>query len=447
MVTGHLLHDEIFSRNKVSPYVRCPAGHGRLASIRSTRPSRTGTPTSRPGSRNAGTNGSPPEGDAVHGYVKPTYAVEPDGVDIETRSYGLKIRYTTVAPGQIGWNGDQISYEKIKFTMNELRHMFDGLVDHTRSILAKLLFVKGHKETRKRPGAQPGRRRQRPGRGRRHPYNRPVPPDRLGQHPGRPQRRFVRLFVFKRRSKQMECRRQVMVTQSDVYRPRVTCQVGSGRPATIPASSRRRVWSLGRGIPEGIVGVEPYDQRNASARTEIISIRYHNTAHGSIRNVFIQDGLVFFITIYHKGYRKSGAVNLIYRYMPPCVGELLVWYLWLVLPFWQQVQGCIQKARETSPFVWSDNVVRPEDDREADEARTPGHSTEGTTSKAARHRRDTKRIGKRNSQWPMAFDVRQDAQSHTAAYRPVVGRAIRVGVMEADRRGHPESVFKEHGTG
>jgi hypothetical protein len=31
--------------------------------------------------------------------------------------------------------------------------------------------------------------------------------------------------------------------------------------------------------------------------------------------------------------------KLVHRYLPCEVGELLVWYLWMVLPFWQHMQG------------------------------------------------------------------------------------------------------------
>ena len=43
--------------------------------------------------------------------------------------------------------------------------------------------------------------------------------------------------------------------------------------------------------------------------------------------------VVTFVTKYHKGYAMSGDVKIIFRYLPREVGELVVWYLWLVLPF------------------------------------------------------------------------------------------------------------------
>jgi hypothetical protein len=45
------------------------------------------------------------------------------------------------------------------------------------------------------------------------------------------------------------------------------------------------------------------------------------------RNVFIEDGIVVFVTRYHKGYNVSGDVKIIHRYLLRKVGELVVWYL------------------------------------------------------------------------------------------------------------------------
>jgi hypothetical protein len=68
---------------------------------------------------------------------------------------------------------------------------------------------------------------------------------------------------------------------------------------------------------------------------ELGSVRYSNTVKGGHRNIFIEDGMVVFITRYHKGYNVSGDVKIIHRYLPREVGELLVYYMWLVLPFQQ----------------------------------------------------------------------------------------------------------------
>ena len=49
------------------------------------------------------------------------------------------------------------------------------------------------------------------------------------------------------------------------------------------------------------------------ARTpELLGLRWKNTEYGGVRNIFIEDGLVAFVTTYHKGYRSSGNIKIIY---------------------------------------------------------------------------------------------------------------------------------------
>lgn len=90
---------------------------------------------------------------------------------------------------------------------------------------------------------------------------------------------------------------------------------------------------------------------------EILGIRIRNTVNGGLRNIFVHDGMAYFVTSYYKNYRSLGQAKVIHRYAPREVGELLVWYLWLVLPFWQQVQGILKGGIWCSPF-WSGGRVK-----------------------------------------------------------------------------------------
>ncbi|GME30610.1 conserved hypothetical protein, partial [Neofusicoccum parvum] len=89
---------------------------------------------------------------------------------------------------------------------------------------------------------------------------------------------------------------------------------------------------------------------------EILSIRHSNTAKGGHRNVFVEDGLVVFVTRYHKGYAMSGDVKVIHRYLPREVGELVVWYLWLVLPFHQRMLAVVRGSEQISAHMWPAEV-------------------------------------------------------------------------------------------
>jgi hypothetical protein len=57
--------------------------------------------------------------------------------------------------------------------------------------------------------------------------------------------------------------------------------------------------------------------------------------------------MVVFVTQYYKGEQYQTNVKIIYRYLLCEVGELVVWYQWLVVPF-------VQRMRL---WLWSDPVV------------------------------------------------------------------------------------------
>jgi hypothetical protein len=74
--------------------------------------------------------------------------------------------------------------------------------------------------------------------------------------------------------------------------------------------------------------------RGQAARApELLGMQWKNTEQGSVRNIFIENGLVAFVTAYHKGYCSSGNIKIIHRYLPREIGELLIYYLWLIRPF------------------------------------------------------------------------------------------------------------------
>jgi hypothetical protein len=70
---------------------------------------------------------------------------------------------------------------------------------------------------------------------------------------------------------------------------------------------------------------------------ELLSIQHVNTDNNWQRNIFIKDSIVVFMTAYHKGFYTSNDVKIVHQYLPREVGELVVWYLWLVLPFVRQL--------------------------------------------------------------------------------------------------------------
>jgi hypothetical protein len=80
--------------------------------------------------------------------------------------------------------------------------------------------------------------------------------------------------------------------------------------------------------------------------TELMGLQHSNTAQGQHRGIFVEEGLISTVTSYHKGYNITGSTKIIHRYLPKEVSELLVYYLWLVLPFWQQLDTLVYKRKD-----------------------------------------------------------------------------------------------------
>jgi hypothetical protein len=75
--------------------------------------------------------------------------------------------------------------------------------------------------------------------------------------------------------------------------------------------------------------------------------------HGRHWSIYIEHGLVGTVTTYHKGYSVSNSTKIIHCYLPKPVSELVVYYLWLVLPFWQAMAWLAwRQSGPQSAFLW-----------------------------------------------------------------------------------------------
>ena len=62
------------------------------------------------------------------------------------------------------------------------------------------------------------------------------------------------------------------------------------------------------------------------------------------------------VTTCYKGYSIAGSTKIIHRYLPTEVSELLVYYLWLVIPFCRQIQLLALEVEDEvtcSSFLWA----------------------------------------------------------------------------------------------
>ena len=99
--------------------------------------------------------------------------------------------------------------------------------------------------------------------------------------------------------------------------------------------------------------------------TEVLSIQHTNGEDSRAqRGIFLEDGMVAFVTRYHKGYSSSQKMKVIHRYVPKEVGEIVVYYLWLVEPFVRQLQMMAREQEVFSTFMWE---PEPEEEEYAEE--------------------------------------------------------------------------------
>ncbi|KAG8670796.1 hypothetical protein FPOAC1_004030 [Fusarium poae] len=296
---------------------------------------------------------------------KETYA-EPTPMDwiYEARTYGMYIRFNTPAGGTVDWDGDHITYRKTRFRMAALTEMLHALTREAREHLATLTMVEDVDQLPRIPWKE---------------VEDDHSEDRMGYS-----------FLTDERNREWVKRgknwvmNQITDTQPDGQgQARRKVWIDNGRRDGKPFQARA-VQSYGQtfnGFMERMFMLM-YMMSQPARIPEMSGIRHQNTMNGGVRNILAHNGMMCVVTLYHKGFRLTGQAKVIHRYLPHAVGELLVWYLWLVLPFWQQVQGIVKDAGIRSPFMWPDEVVRKAEgsiveEREARRAALERHSQNG----------------------------------------------------------------------
>lgn len=246
---------------------------------------------------------------------------------LDLRTYGLKVHYNTTSRGHVEWQGyDELLYKELHFNMAQFRSMVHGLTTETRRLLVEeLLFCHGNGVPQ-------------------------VPWAALRDNPtdGRPGWNFLQdhrtrlpvdgeRWLFDRVGQDRAIRDRFLkpASRSGVDRPGVERYMGR------VVAFREKLAVLMH-----ITGGQP------ARAPEVLSVRHSNTVKGGHRNVFVEDGMVVFVTRYHKGYAMSGDVKVIHRYVPREVGELVVWYLWLVLPFQQRLEAMVWEKEAISSHMW-----------------------------------------------------------------------------------------------
>nr|ACP42044.1 TLH5 [Pyricularia oryzae] len=267
----------------------------------------------------------------------------PMGWIYDRKAYGMAIRNTTVAEGFVSWKGDTITYRKIQFGMGQLVDIVHGMVAEAREVMAELLIMPEGQDHEQFPAI-----------------------NWAGLHDDQSDEAYGYSFLRDERnewpvdgktwlmgkiSQQIELKRAWAGTEASPF---------SGEQV------RRYERSVER-FREQILLLMHITGGQPARGTEIIGLRMWNTGGGGTRNVFVDNGLISFVVLYHKNIRTTERAKAVSRFVPREVGLLLMWYMWLVLPFWQQVQGVVEGGDEASAFLWANKVMFSKAEESEDE--------------------------------------------------------------------------------
>jgi len=241
----------------------------------------------------------------VHGTASPMEWM------LDLRRYGLKVHYNTPSDGHISWEGhDQLSYKAMRFTMGAFRGFIHGLTASARQLMVDHVLM-----------CPPDRI--------------PVIPwDRMADDFNQPKAGWS--FLQDPRTSWPVHGAQWMSDRVRTERPlqQLFIHADEGRCSI---DGIQRFFGFVADFKEKLAVLVHITSGQPARGPELLSIRHRNTAAGGQRNVFIEDGLVALVTRYHKGFYASGDAKVIHRYVPRAVGELIVWYIWLVVPFVEQL--------------------------------------------------------------------------------------------------------------
>jgi hypothetical protein len=257
---------------------------------------------------------------------------------ISLRSYGKRIRDSTTSLGYIQWSedGQRLSYRDLELSIQEFQLFVCTQVQKAQQLLEKLFLLSVDEQRADT-----------------------VPTLALGRIRDNPTNIENGWNFLK------DKRNQGILPQRDTWLLQRVLQDDRLRDEFCSLDNQQRVVWEPRVIQSYLRQVDAFLESllllvhisagQPARGTEITSLQHTNTIF--YRNIFIEDGLVALVTSYHKGYTCTGTTKIIHRYLPREISELLIYYLWLILPFIQKIELLQAKQAGSrvppSPFLWS----------------------------------------------------------------------------------------------
>lgn len=297
-----------------------------------------------------------PEGPSVHELVKDRAErfmrltgfqemVSPMNRMLRLRTLAITFARQRNASGMVSWDGDKMLVDQQTFTMLDLQSMIQGLCNTARTrLLTDVLLLDVDDGGRVRAGSTA------------------LPALSLDKLTDQPAEAAAGYSFLKHPDNQFDQWHDWLlrrVTEEPALRRRFGVDSETWREKSVQAYMKGV-----RRFKEGLFALVHLSAGAPARGSEVTSILCENSDDGSShRGVFIHEGLVAFVTTYHKGYSKSKRVKTIHRYVPREVGEIVVYFLALARPFIVDVQKVQCGVCGSTPFLWE-----PPPERQADAA-------------------------------------------------------------------------------
>ena len=259
---------------------------------------------------------------------------------LRLRSYGIATKSNTAAPGYISWDGLDLLYKGIRLPLPNLAQLLQSSLTAARQVLFRdLLFQQDYSSLDAQPATIPA-----------------IPWDKLQDNASddilgysvadslyKVAGEESKTWVISRIWRTPELRVKWYLNSTTASSP-PSITVLSGYLELVDQLLEHMLFliHISAGLP--------------ARSTEILTIRHRNTATGGIRNILIDRGLVMIIVGIHKNLSQSQRLKVIHRFLPKEVGTLLIYYLWLIVPFCEGVLSNLHcnsdQERTLSPFLW-----------------------------------------------------------------------------------------------
>jgi hypothetical protein len=249
---------------------------------------------------------------------------------INTARYLSRFRYGENMDAFVTWNGDTVSLRGIRTSLPKYASMVHNEYERASALMCRLMFV--------------SQRSQLPS----------IPWDSLVEDPSIQQPGFS---VFSPESAPLR------EHESFVQQQLIESNRNDSKPIITELSNARQIkeyCDIVQEFLEALLGLVHFTSGQPARGTELLSVHHENPPNGMLRNVFLYQGLVAIVPQYHKGYNRDKSLKVVYRFLPRAVGSLLVWYLWLIRPFYTLIQHSapesVQDAHlgpSQSSLIWS----------------------------------------------------------------------------------------------